>query len=96
MSRKVSLGVDILTVIAEAAPGACTSSYKAMETIDRFAWQMQNQPGVSRVMTLQAAAKIEVHPEFKLSLVASEPLVNKVMNIDWDERGRLWVREKPE
>ncbi|WP_414663644.1 PVC-type heme-binding CxxCH protein [Horticoccus sp. 23ND18S-11] len=45
---------------------------------------------------LQAAAKIEVHPEFKLSLVASEPLVNKVMNIDWDERGRLWVCETPE
>lgn len=58
ISSKFSLGVDILTVIAEAAPGACTSSYKAMETIDRFAWHMQNQPGVSQVMTLPAAAKI--------------------------------------
>jgi putative membrane-bound dehydrogenase-like protein len=44
----------------------------------------------------QAAAKIEVHPEFKLSLVAAEPLINKVMNLDWDERGRLWVCESPE
>ncbi|MCX6952020.1 MAG: ThuA domain-containing protein [Verrucomicrobia bacterium] len=44
----------------------------------------------------KAAAKIEVHPDFKLSLVASEPLINKVMNIDWDEKGRLWVCETPE
>ncbi len=44
----------------------------------------------------QAAAKLEVHPEFNLTLVASEPLINKVMNIDWDERGRLWVCETPE
>ncbi|MBL9199673.1 MAG: ThuA domain-containing protein, partial [Opitutaceae bacterium] len=44
----------------------------------------------------KAAAKIQVHPEFNLSLVASEPLVNKVMNLDWDERGRLWVCETPE
>ncbi len=44
----------------------------------------------------KAAAKLEVHPEFNLTLVASEPLINKVMNIDWDERGRLWVCETPE
>ena len=44
----------------------------------------------------QAAAKIQVHPDFKIALVASEPLINKVMNIDWDERGRLWVCETPE
>ena len=44
----------------------------------------------------KSAAKIQVHPEFNLSLVASEPLINKVMNIDWDERGRLWVCETPE
>jgi len=32
----------------------------------------------------------------QISLVASEPLINKVMNIDWDEKGRLWVCETPE
>ncbi|MES2694921.1 MAG: PVC-type heme-binding CxxCH protein, partial [Verrucomicrobiota bacterium] len=45
---------------------------------------------------MKAAAKIELHPDFKLSLVASEPLINKVMNLDWDEKGRLWVCETPE
>lgn len=44
----------------------------------------------------KAAAKIELHPDFNLSLVAAEPLINKVMGIDWDERGRLWVCETPE
>ena len=44
----------------------------------------------------KSAEKIEVHPDFDLSLVAAEPLINKVMNIDWDEQGRLWVCETPE
>lgn len=39
---------------------------------------------------------LEVHPEFNLSLVAAEPLINKPMNIDWDKQGRLWVVETPE
>ena len=37
-----------------------------------------------------------MHPEFTATLFAAEPLVTKVMNIDWDERGRLWVGETPE
>jgi putative membrane-bound dehydrogenase-like protein len=48
------------------------------------------------VAPASAAATIEVHPEFSLSLVAAEPLINKVMNLDWDEKGRLWVNETPE
>jgi putative membrane-bound dehydrogenase-like protein len=44
----------------------------------------------------KAAEKLEVHPDFNISLVASEPLVNKVMNVDWDEKGRMWVCETPE
>ncbi len=43
-----------------------------------------------------AAEKIELHPEFDISLVAAEPLINKPMNIDWDPQGRLWVAETPE
>ncbi len=44
----------------------------------------------------KAAAKLEVHPEFNIQLVAAEPLINKPMNIDWDPAGRLWVAETPE
>ena len=44
----------------------------------------------------QIPATLDIHPEFKLSLVASEPLINKAINIDWDAQGRLWVAETPE
>lgn len=39
---------------------------------------------------------LEVHPDFTMKLVASEPLINKPMNFDWDPAGRLWVAETPE
>lgn len=58
ISEKFALGVDILNVIAEAAPSACTTSFPAMELIDRFAWHMRNVEGVEQVMTLPWAAKI--------------------------------------
>ena len=44
----------------------------------------------------EAAAKLNVDPEFNLSLVASEPLIEKVISLDWDPKGRLWVAETPE
>jgi len=44
----------------------------------------------------EAVKKIEVHPDFDISLVAAEPLINKAMNLDWDDKGRLWVVETPE
>ncbi len=39
---------------------------------------------------------LEIHPDFKLTLVASEPLINKPMNFDWAPDGSLWVAETPE
>jgi len=39
---------------------------------------------------------LEIHPDFEISLVASEPLINKPINLNWDEKGRLWVCETPE
>jgi putative membrane-bound dehydrogenase-like protein len=39
---------------------------------------------------------LEIHPDFTLKLVASEPLINKPMNFDWDPAGRMWVAETPE
>lgn len=58
ISERFALGVDILNVIAEAGPSACTTSYAAMELIDRFAWHMENVEGVEQVITLPAASKI--------------------------------------
>src|SRR5262249_45966360 len=50
ISDKFALGVDILNVIAEGAPNACTTSYPVMETLDRFAWHMRNVDGVAQVI----------------------------------------------
>lgn len=44
----------------------------------------------------KAAAKLGLHPEFDINLVVSEPLVEKVISMDWDPQGRLWVAETPE
>lgn len=44
----------------------------------------------------QAAAKLRPHPDFNITLVASEPLIEKVISVDFDEKGRLWVAETPE
>ena len=39
---------------------------------------------------------LELHPGFKASVVASEPLINKPIAMQWDGQGRLWVAETPE
>jgi uncharacterized protein len=49
--------VDVLKVIAEADSEACVR-YEVMEVIDRFAWHMQNVPGVRSVTSLPQLAKL--------------------------------------
>ncbi|MCB1568443.1 MAG: MMPL family transporter, partial [Xanthomonadales bacterium] len=58
ITEKFALGVDILNVIAEGRPDACTLSYPTMELMDRFAWHLANVPGVQQVITLPMAAKL--------------------------------------
>ena len=42
------------------------------------------------------AEKLTLHPDFNINLVASEPLIEKAMSLDWDPQGHLWVAETPE
>lgn len=58
ITEKFALGVDILNIIAEARPDACTLSHSTMELIDRLAWHLANVEGVQQVITLPMAAKI--------------------------------------
>ncbi|MES2658605.1 MAG: PVC-type heme-binding CxxCH protein [Verrucomicrobiota bacterium] len=44
----------------------------------------------------EAVVSMQTHPDFKAELVASEPLISKPINIDWDGQGRLWVVESME
>jgi predicted RND superfamily exporter protein len=58
ISERFSLGVDLLTVVAETVPNACTENYPVMESIDRFAWNLANVEGVQQVITLPMVAKV--------------------------------------
>lgn len=55
--RNFAIGVDIIKVIAEAPAESCIQ-YPVMEEIDRFAWRMDNTPGVSSTISLPQVAKI--------------------------------------
>lgn len=44
----------------------------------------------------EAMKTFNLHPEFNISLVADENIAEKIMSLEWDPRGRLWVVETPE
>jgi uncharacterized protein len=44
----------------------------------------------------KAIAAFQMQPGFKAGVVVTEPLINKPIAAQWDERGRLWVAETPE
>lgn len=58
ISERFALGVDVITIVAETVPNACTENYGVMENIDRFAWHMANVDGVQKVITLPMVAKV--------------------------------------
>jgi len=58
ISQRFALGVDVLTVVAETIPNACTENYNVVETMDRFAWNLANVEGVQKVITLPMVAKV--------------------------------------
>lgn len=55
--EKFSIGVDVIKVIGESKADGCID-HQIMESIDRFAWRMQNTPGVQSTLSLPQAAKI--------------------------------------
>lgn len=44
----------------------------------------------------EALKTFALHPEFNLSLAADENVAEKIMSLDWDPQGRLWIVETPE
>jgi uncharacterized protein len=59
ITSEFSIGVDILTVVAQTKEPACVS-YELMSAVDRFGWNMQNVPGVQDVVTLPFVAKVAI------------------------------------
>ena len=43
-----------------------------------------------------AVTRMNLHPEFNVTLAADENVAEKIMSLDWDPRGRMWVVETPE
>ena len=54
--RHFNIGVDLLKVIVETKPYGCVDG-AVMEVIDRYAWHMQNTPGVASVVALPLIAR---------------------------------------
>jgi mono/diheme cytochrome c family protein/glucose/arabinose dehydrogenase len=82
-----------LIVIAVAA--ALASGY-ASQTSQSWPPPLQPMPAESPVLTPAASMKTMVLPPgYRLELVASEPMIQEPVAIDWDTTGRMWVIEMP-
>jgi uncharacterized protein len=57
ISKKFTIGTDVITVYAEAKPDACID-YASMAAIDDFAWHIGNVQGVHSALSLPAVAKV--------------------------------------
>lgn len=57
ITDRFSIGVDVIAVIIEAEPQACTD-HEVMTTIDNFEWHMRNVPGVQSVFGVAGVAKM--------------------------------------
>ncbi|MCF3648320.1 efflux RND transporter permease subunit [Synoicihabitans lomoniglobus] len=57
ITEKFSIGVDILSVIAEGGPDACVD-YEVVTLMDQFAGHMRTIPGVQSIISLPTVAKI--------------------------------------
>jgi predicted RND superfamily exporter protein len=55
--EEFSIGVDVIKVIAEGPENGCID-HAVMDAVDRFAWRMQNTPGVQSTVSMPQAAKI--------------------------------------
>jgi len=56
VTSKFSIGVDILTVIAETKPEGCVD-YGVMTAIDEFSWRLANVEGVQSTIDLAGVAR---------------------------------------
>jgi uncharacterized protein len=57
ITKKFSIGTDLLNVIVETPPDGCVN-YDVMRRIDEFAWHMANVEGVRSVISLPGVSKI--------------------------------------
>ncbi|MBI2384142.1 MAG: MMPL family transporter [Gammaproteobacteria bacterium] len=54
--RNFAIGVDVLKVVAETREYGCVD-HAVLDTVDRYAWHVQNAPGVRSVLSLPQLAR---------------------------------------
>jgi len=87
ITDKFSIGVDVFTVIVEAAPDACID-HSVMEELDRFQWKMSQLPGVQSTLSLPQVAKLvnagwnEGHPAWRVLPQNSHAMVQSISGIE--------------
>ena len=87
ITDRFSIGVDILTVIAETRADGCID-HDIMSTIDRFNWRMQNIDGVQSVISLPTLARLynagwnEGNPKWQVLPRNQQVLVQAVSPVD--------------
>ena len=89
--------VFLLTLFVSLAAATVTGRGEQRSTADRK-WPpgLLDVPADSRPLSPEAALEtFHLAPGYRVELVASEPLVQDPVAIDWDTDGRLWVVEMP-
>jgi uncharacterized protein len=87
ITSRFSIGVDLISVIVEVGPNGCVH-YPPMDAIDRFAWHMQNVPGVQTVVALPQVAKIvtagwnEGYPKWRVLSRNQQVLVQALARVE--------------
>lgn len=87
ITERFSIGVDILTVIAETKADGCID-HDIMSTIDDFNWKMQNIEGVQSVISLSKLARLynagwnEGNPKWQVLPRNQQVLVQAVSPVD--------------
>lgn len=82
-----SIGVDVLTVIAESKPNACID-YSIMNELDEFQWQISQTEGVQSTLSLPQVARVinagwnEGHPLWRVLPHNSQALVQAISGIE--------------
>jgi predicted RND superfamily exporter protein len=96
ITQNFAIGIDELKVIAEADANACIH-YDVMDQIDRYAWHMQNTPGVSAVASMpqllrtvysafsDGAIKFQVLPRNQnVNVLLNSKITTKSGLLNWD------------
>ena len=77
---------------------AVTTTYGFQSSVPNRPWPPEVQPAPPQSPPLSPEDALESYympPGFRVELVASEPLVQEPVAMDWDVNGRLWIVEMP-